>query len=224
MAHQNDRQGSRWAMLFDFDNTVTSFDVLDAIIERFAVDAAWIPLQDAWDAGRIGSKVCLQEQLQSVRVSRPTLARYLATVSLDPDFKRLVALCRRRSVPIAITSDNFSWVVNRVLQHHGVAGIPVYANRLRLIRNQPIPAFPYTRRQCPHGCAHCKQQHVITQQRRGRQVIYIGDGMSDRCPAEAADLVFAKDRLLRYLRDLGRPCVAFEALGDVYRYVKEMER
>jgi len=48
--------------------------------------------------------------------------------------------------------------------------------------------------------------------------------MSDRCPAEAADLVFAKDRLLRYLRDLGRPCVAFEALGDVYRYVKEMER
>ena len=56
-------------VFFDFDNTLTSFDVLDALIERFSINEDWKALERAWQAGRIGSKECLEGQLRSIRVT-----------------------------------------------------------------------------------------------------------------------------------------------------------
>ena len=44
-------------------------------------------------------------------------------------------------------------------------------------------------------------------------VVYVGDGYSDRCAAQAADRVFARDGLARYLADRG---VGFERFDDFY--------
>ncbi len=211
-------------VFFDFDNTITPFDVLDGLIQQFAVDEAWIPLQKAWEAGVIGSKACLTGQLRSVCVSPASLASYLSTVTLDPYFKPLVALFRALGVEPVIVSDNFSLIVNRILRHHEVRRIPVYANRVRLVRNRLIPAFPFAWKGCTRGCAHCKQQHLIRRQIHPCATIYVGNGLSDLCPADVADVVFARGLLLRYCRKTGRPCVPFDTLKDVYTYIKEVVR
>ncbi len=49
----------------------------------------------------------------------------------------------------------------------------------------------------------------------GRTLAYVGDGWSDRCAARAADLVFARAGLARYLDDEGTPYVPFEDFHDV---------
>ena len=85
---------------FDFDNTITRFDVLDAVIEQFSIDREWVAYEEAWRAGDIGSKECLEGQLRSIRCTRESLAEYLATVTLDAHFKRLFALlqvCRHQA-------------------------------------------------------------------------------------------------------------------------------
>ena len=51
--------------------------------------------------------------------------------------------------------------------------------------------------------------------------MYVGDGRSDFCPALEADVVFAKDSLLKYLKKRQRPCIEFNNLGDVYNHLKE---
>ena len=137
---------SAGAVFFDFDNTITPINVLDDVIRQFAVDQAWMPLQEAWEAGVIGSRECLVGQLRSVRVSPATLTRYLSGVPLDPYFKPLVTLFKRWGVQPAIVSDNFSSIVNRILRRHGVQRLPVYANRVRLICGRLIPAFPFARK------------------------------------------------------------------------------
>ncbi|MBF0494734.1 MAG: hypothetical protein HQL28_06355, partial [Candidatus Omnitrophica bacterium] len=71
-------------VLIDFDNTITISDVLDDIIKRFSVDNGWVELEKAWVSGKIGSKECLKGQLASVSVTRPALAEYLSSVSIDP--------------------------------------------------------------------------------------------------------------------------------------------
>ena len=48
-------------------------------------------------------------------------------------------------------------------------------------------------------------------------VIYVGDGYSDRCAARAADRVFARDSLARYLAEHGVPFEPFEDFDDVGR-------
>jgi len=51
-------------------------------------------------------------------------------------------------------------------------------------------------------------------------IIYIGDGHSDICPARYADIVFAKEDLLKYYRDTESTCFAYRSLKDVYDYFK----
>jgi 2-hydroxy-3-keto-5-methylthiopentenyl-1-phosphate phosphatase len=47
------------------------------------------------------------------------------------------------------------------------------------------------------------------------RVVYVGDGFSDRCAALAADRVFARDGLARYLDSVGAAYEPFEDFRDV---------
>jgi 2-hydroxy-3-keto-5-methylthiopentenyl-1-phosphate phosphatase len=47
--------------------------------------------------------------------------------------------------------------------------------------------------------------------------VYVGDGYSDRCPALAAERVFARAGLAEYLDAEGRPYEPFADLADVLR-------
>ena len=56
-------------------------------------------------------------------------------------------------------------------------------------------------------CAHCDETCKRASLPAERPVVFVGDGYSDRCAALAADRVFARDGLARYLDEQG---VAFE--------------
>ncbi len=47
------------------------------------------------------------------------------------------------------------------------------------------------------------------------EIVYVGDGHSDRCAALAADRVFARDGLARYLDREGVPYEPYEDFHDV---------
>lgn len=205
---------------FDFDNTITTFDVLDAIIEQFSVDREWVAYEEAWRAGDIGSKECLEGQLRSIRGTKESLTEYLSTVTLDAHFKRLLSLLQDAGIRPVILSDSFTFFISSILRNNDVKGISVYANRLRLYEDRLIPSFPHTNHLCSH-CAHCKTNNFSSSGTAEKSIIYIGDGLSDVCPAQHADLVFAKSTLLGHFRKAKRYCVAFNDLGDVYNYCKE---
>ncbi len=212
----------RWsdcAVFFDFDNTITRFDVIDDVLERFSINRDWVKLEKVWKAGRIGSKECLQGQLRSVRLAKNDLRRYLSTVPIDPYFGKLVGLLQAHRIRPTIVSDSFSFFIREILKHHGITGVRVYCNELRFSRGRLFPSFPYATNDCPR-CAHCKKQHLLDNQLSGKMIIYVGDGLSDVCPAQHSDLVFAKESLLAYCRKNHIPHVAFASLKDVYQYLR----
>jgi 2-hydroxy-3-keto-5-methylthiopentenyl-1-phosphate phosphatase len=53
------------------------------------------------------------------------------------------------------------------------------------------------------------------------RLVYLGDGISDRCAAQMADLVFARDGLAEYLLERRVPFVPFADFVGVRR---ELER
>ena len=81
---------------FDFDNTITTFDVLDGIIKRFAKDKNWVKLEENWRAGKIGSRECLSGQLKSVKASKKELLSYLDSVKLDKSFCELLNFLKKK--------------------------------------------------------------------------------------------------------------------------------
>ena len=50
-------------VFLDFDNTITSYDVFDNMLERFAKSQGWVALEKNWKEGRIGSRECLAGQM-----------------------------------------------------------------------------------------------------------------------------------------------------------------
>ena len=77
-------------VFFDFDNTITSIDVIDDMLERFSGDDKWKDLEKRWQREEIGSLECLKGQVEGIRVDKETLDNYLSKVKIDPYFKKLL--------------------------------------------------------------------------------------------------------------------------------------
>jgi len=210
-------------VFFDFDNTITSFDVLDDIIEKFAVNTDWIAFENAWRRGQIGSRACLESQLQSVRATKKELLQYLSRIIIDPHFYNFLTMLKREEIKPIILSDNFSFIIETILRNNGIKGVMVYANDLRFYKDRLVPLFPYTNKYCS-SCAHCKKKNLLKKDIRDKIIIYIGDGLSDVCPCEYSDIVFAKEDLLNHFRKTKRLCLAFNNLEDINNYFRGLER
>ena len=211
----------KYAVFFDFDNTITHFDVLDDIVENFSVDKKWVDFENAWKKGRIGSKDCLSGQLKSVRVDRKTFKKYLSGIKVDPYFKKIIKLLAKNGIRPVILSDSFLQILKFVLHNNGIDGIKIYSNRIKLSGNKLIPSFPYQHKNCK-TCGNCKKSHLSKFGAGDKVIIYVGDGLSDLCPAKNSDIVFAKGNLKRYLEKEGKPFFSFNSLKDVYNFMRRM--
>jgi 2-hydroxy-3-keto-5-methylthiopentenyl-1-phosphate phosphatase len=53
-------------------------------------------------------------------------------------------------------------------------------------------------------------------------VIYIGDGYTDLCPVQHADLVFATGRLAQECADRKRPFISFQTFFDIEHELEKL--
>jgi 2-hydroxy-3-keto-5-methylthiopentenyl-1-phosphate phosphatase len=67
---------------------------------------------------------------------------------------------------------------------------------------------------CEQCGERCKRDEVRTLA-AGRPLAYVGDGHSDLCAAEIADVRFARHSLARHLAAKGLPFTPFEDFHDV---------
>lgn len=213
------RKKARYAVFLDFDNTITLYDTLDDIIARYSEGGEWKELERRWVAGEIGSRECLDGQMRGLRVTRGELARYVKTVKLDPGFKKILRLCGSRKIEKFILSDNFEFILKGILRAKGIRGLRVYCNALSFKGDRIVPRFPFLNEAC-HKCAHCKKGNLIARTGAHAATVYVGDGLSDICPAEEADIVFAKGSLAKHFTKKGLRFIPFERLDDVYKYLK----
>ena len=205
------------ALFFDFDNTITIGDVLDRVIEQYSVTEAWRDWETEWQAGRMSTLECLRRQVADLRASPEEIDRFMSHVDVDPAFSRIVSWAKANGSDVRILSDNFSPLIEAILDHHRLAMVPVFANELAFLGNRPEARFPLRDPACLR-CAHCKAQHLRGIADRTR--IYVGDGLSDVCPALVADVVFAKDSLAAELTRRGLPFRPFRSLIDVREFLQ----
>lgn len=215
---------NKYTVFFDFDNTITRFDVIDDMLIRFSKDDEWLALEKKWRDGKIGSKDCLRGQIKGIRASRKDLDSYLKKVKLDPYFKKVLALLRRKKIETYILTDNFDYIVKSILRSNKADKLPVFSNKVRLTADKLMPSFPLSKKDCGNFCGHCKMSTLRRLRKKDRIAVYVGDGRSDICPAKSADVVFAKDTLLNYFRSEKMDHIPLKNLNDVYKYFKNTRR
>ena len=106
----------KFIVFFDFDNTITSIDVIDNMLERFSGDDNWKDLEKRWQREEIGSLECLKGQVEGIRVDKDTLDSYLSTIKIDPYFNKLLQFFGSRGIPVLIVSDNFDYMLKEIYE------------------------------------------------------------------------------------------------------------
>lgn len=197
---------SRVRVYVDFDGTISLEDTTDVILERFA-DPSWQKVEAEWLAGRIGSRECLARQVDLIRATPDELDAVCADVPLDPHFPELVALCRGHDIALSVVSDGLDRIVSKMLALAGV-DVPVLANRLEWTGGKRWSlGFPFAHDNCRTQAGNCKC--IALTENADSLRILIGDGRSDFCAAETADLVVAKGALVEHCQTHGLPYTVF---------------
>ena len=210
-------RSKNFIVFFDFDNTITSIDVIDDMLGRFSGDDKWKDLEKRWQRGRIGSLECLKGQVEGIRVDKETLDNYLSKVKIDPYFKKLLQFFGSRDIPVLIVSDNFDYMLKGILRQNNIPNMEIYCNKVDISGDRLKPSFPFSKSKCG-DCANCKKNHILSKRKDGMTAVYIGDGKSDVCASKASDMVFAKGYLKELFEEEGLPHVAIDDLKDVYEY------
>jgi len=206
-------------VFFDFDNTITTIDVLDDMLLRFSKDKAWMELEEKWKRGEIGSRECLKGQIEGIRLTKSLLDKYLKTIRIDAYFIKLIELLNDKKIKMMILSDNFDYILERILKNNSISGIDVYSNKLQIVKDRLLPTFPYSNEECGN-CAHCKKTTLLKHRGKDAAAFYVGDGLSDLCAAKYADVVFAKDALREHLEKEKIDHMSIQGLKDVYNYFR----
>jgi 2-hydroxy-3-keto-5-methylthiopentenyl-1-phosphate phosphatase len=190
-------------LVLDWDGTVTERDSLVQVIERFGDFAVYEAAEE-----RLGRDLTLHEvialEVAPIRAPLDDVVSWVREhVAVRPGFRELARAYR----PL-ILSSGLRELIEPVLQREGVA-LEVRANEV-----EPWPDGWRVRFRDDAVCAECGEP-CKRAGLPGESVVFVGDGVSDHCAALAADRVFARDGLARYLEDRRLGFERFSDLNDV---------
>lgn len=210
----------------DFDGTLVTEDVGNRLFQAFAGNEAEAIVQD-YLGGRIDARECLtRECLALGTVDEQAVRSFPDQFHLDPHAADFVLFCRERGFPLTILSDGLDFYVERILTRFGL-DVPWFANHAEFRRKDGnvtiLSSFPYRDEHCPI-CANCKRNHLVTQSGDDDVVVFIGNGISDRCPVKFADIVFAGKKLIPYCQEQNISYFEFRHLGDVRERLEQLAK
>ena len=186
-------------IVLDWDGTVTEVDALNELITQLGDGTIF-----DYTNRVLGRALSLHEVIElEMRTLRIPIDEAAAWACEHVTVRRGFAEFAREFEPV-ILSAGFVELIDPVLEREGVQ-LEVLANR--------IDARPDGWRPLWRDDAHCGECGEACKRAGIGQgpVVFVGDGYSDRCAALAADRVFARDRLARYLSDQD---VAYEPFSD----------
>lgn len=201
-------------IVVDFDGTITEQDVLDAIARTFGDEDVYREVDEALDRNGITLHEVLRREFAPVTAPVEEVVGWVLDHStVRPGFRELVELARERGWRLVVVSSGFRQFIEPVLEREGVGEVELVSNEV-----EPDPSGWRIRffdeSECETCGEACKRPTVRAFASDG-ELVYVGDGYSDRCAAEYADRVFARRGLEAYLQERGRAFTHFDDFHDV---------
>ena len=195
----------RRSVVLDYDGTVTESDLLDRVALEFGDPIVYQEVEDGLDEGRMPLSEVITREFAPVTAPLDEVVTWvLEHAKVRAGLADFVREARACGWEVHIVSSGFHELIEPVLEREGV-DVAVHANRV-----DPQPDGWRVDWRYPDDCEECGESCKRSLLPPG-EVVYVGDGYSDRCAALAADRVFATAGLARYLAGRG---VAFEPFSD----------
>jgi 2,3-diketo-5-methylthio-1-phosphopentane phosphatase/HAD superfamily hydrolase (TIGR01549 family) len=202
-------------ILCDFDGTISMRDMGYELLSAFA-RGNWEEIDRQYREGKIGSREAYTRIAGICEATPEEMESFIGERSLiDPYFGRFHDYCLRKAIDLNIVSDGFDVYINRILEHYDLPHIPIFANRISFKRDGRIRFdHPHHNRDCGL-CGTCKRAILLEKRPLYDRITYIGNGYSDRCAAQEADWIYAKEVLFEHCVREGIDCTYFDHFGEV---------
>lgn len=199
----------------DFDGTITRNDTLHLIVSRYGEPGLWEAIEPRLRAGEVTLEQAMQEEFADVRAT-PAQVRELvrAEAGLRDGFPEFVAWAGAAGHRLVVLSSGFRSVIDALLGDWGLGHLEVASHEARFTPAGTTLLWADRGERCGVCDRRCKR-HDLRARHAGEPVVLVGDGVSDRCVARMADVVFARAHLARDLAEDGVPFIPFEDFGRV---------
>ncbi len=188
----------KFKVFIDFDGTITKTDVGETLFINFGDAERAREIVNLYLEDKISSKETWKLLCESIdNFDEQGFLKFLDSIEIDSDFKDFIQFCEENEIDTYVLSDGLDLYIKNILNRENLNRIKVYSNKLNIIDGKFYPEFPHTDEEC-NQCANCKRNHIIANSSDEDITIYIGDGWSDKCPAQYCDFIFAKNSLLKF--------------------------
>jgi 2-hydroxy-3-keto-5-methylthiopentenyl-1-phosphate phosphatase len=204
------------AIFSDFDGTISNLDTLKFILNEHG-RPEWKNIENGMASGALAEREGLQKAFDYLSLSFPKAKEeILENISLDPAFKDFADWIQFEGHSLQILSGGFKKLIKPLLDREGLESLEVIANDVQ-VSDKSWKVLPCKMERLCSECNHCKSASLFEQLKKDPHtfIVYIGDGHTDTCPVQLADLVFAKGFLKDYCSRQGMDYVPFQSFADV---------
>lgn len=195
-------------IICDFDGTVTARDTNSALARRFAPDA-YAQLEGRLASRDLTLREVLAAEFEGIDIGLQAVLSVALTIPFRPGFTELLDAVERDGSSFVLLSSGFREIIEPMLAREGHLGrVELVANSITLDENgghitwRDQPACELCGEPCKRSdVGRLADRHRATDGNGDDRIVFIGDGFSDRCGAESADRVLARDSLASYLDD-----------------------
>ena len=197
----------------DFDGTIINNNLSTLLRENFA-PGNWQDIESDYLKGKISVERSNKFQFALIKEPKEKLQEFVRQhITLRAGFIDFVSYCNEKHLPFVIVSSGLDFYIEPVLKEIGLHNLELHCAQTAFTGNG-IEVSYYDPEGNPINEGF-KSSYLRWLQKRGGEVIYLGDGLSDFDAAFKANHVFATGNL-QYL--LERESVTYHSFSD-FHYV-----
>ena len=202
----------------DFDGTIIRNNLSVLLRETFA-QGDWQSIESDYLLGHLTVEQSNILQFAFIKEPKEKLQEFVSQhIELRPGFLEFVRYCRKNAIPIVIVSSGLDFYIKPILAQANIPDLELHCGQTSFSKDGIIVSY-YD----PEGNIinkGFKRKHLSSLKKRGNNVVYIGDGLSDLESAHQADYVFATGHLSKLLSLKSVLYYSFSNFQDILHRVK----
>ena len=202
----------------DFDGTITTKDTFVEVLEKFAPEVAAKLLPSIFER-KITLKEGIKQTLGSIpSIYYPNIIEYITHRPIRPGLIEFANFLSDRSIPLVVISGGLTDMVEAVLKQQQII------NKVTAIHAGSVDTTGKLLQVC--STIESDTEFIAKVEAMAQypavERIAIGDSVTDINMALAADLVFARDRLVGYLDAENKPYIEWQNFFEIRDYLASL--
>ena len=205
----------------DFDGTIIKNNLSVLLRQRYA-GGDWHKIESDYFNGYLTVEQSNKLQFALIKEPKEKLQEFACQhIEIRQGFVEFVTYCLENSIEFVIVSSGLDFYIEPVLTRIEVTDLELHCGLTFFSDNGIIVSYTD-----PGGRIineGFKRKYLASLKKRGENVIYVGDGLSDLEAARGADYIFATAQLLKLLSTESIPCHNFSDFYDILHQVRQLQ-